>query len=77
MFRSFMFRIRKHQRRRHIGPGNALSFGKKCLIHVLLGAVKTVAQSRQNPGELPFTSKIEQLFLILFGHYNVMLTEPD
>lgn len=47
---------------------------KRRLTRVQFGAVQTVTQSKQDLGELPFTGKTEQLFLVVFGHYNGMLT---
>lgn len=40
---------------------------------MLLGAVLTGSLSKPDPGELPFIGKTEQLFLVVFGHYNIML----
>lgn len=34
----------------------------------------TVALSKQDPEDQPFIGKTEQLFLVVYGHYNIMLT---
>lgn len=35
---------------------------------MLLGAVQTTAQFKIGFGEVPFSGKIEKLFLVVFGH---------
>lgn len=33
----------------------------------------TIALSKQDPEEQPFIGKTEHLFLVVYGHYNIML----
>lgn len=56
------------RRRRHIECGRL----ERCLTHVLLGAVHTVALFKPDPGVLPFTGKTKELFVVVFRHYNSM-----
>lgn len=45
----------------------------RCCIHVVLGDVSSVLQLKPDPTGLPFTGKTEQLLLIVFGYYNIIL----